>query len=98
MAGLSTRGELLRRNLRSLCKSCRRFPEVFVSNDGASWTIVVTRRDGWSCIVADWQSLPNPITGPFAWVAQQPAVSTDEAGTSCQFSLYPALGELPLLP
>ena len=43
--------------------------EVFVSNDGTSWTIVVTRPDGWSCIVAvgqDWESLPNPITGPLA--------------------------------
>ena len=43
--------------------------EVFVSNDGTSWTIVVTRPDGWSCIVAvgqNWESLPNPITGPLA--------------------------------
>ena len=43
--------------------------EVFVSNDGASWTIVVTRPDGWSCIVAvgeHWESLPDPVTGPLA--------------------------------
>jgi hypothetical protein len=43
--------------------------EVFVANDGASWTIVVTRPDGWSCIVAvgeRWESLPNPVTGPLA--------------------------------
>ncbi|MGH6900256.1 MAG: hypothetical protein ACREJ5_27515 [Geminicoccaceae bacterium] len=43
--------------------------EVFVSNDGTSWTIVVTRPDGWSCIVAvgeHWESLPNPVTGPLA--------------------------------
>jgi hypothetical protein len=43
--------------------------EVFVSNDGTSWTIVVTRPDGWSCIVAvgeNWESLPHPITEPIA--------------------------------
>jgi hypothetical protein len=43
--------------------------EVFVSNDGTSWTIVVTRPDGWSCIVAvgeHWEALPNPVTGPLA--------------------------------
>lgn len=43
--------------------------EVFVSNDGTSWTIVVTRPDGWSCIVAvgeHWESLPGPIAGPLA--------------------------------
>jgi len=46
-----------------------RLVEVFVSNDGTSWTIVVTRPDGWSCIVAvgeHWESLPDPITGPLA--------------------------------
>ena len=26
--------------------------EVFVSENGMSWTIVLTRPDGWSCIVA----------------------------------------------
>jgi hypothetical protein len=43
--------------------------EVFASNDGTSWTIVVTRPDGWSCIVAvgeDWEMLPNPVTRPLA--------------------------------
>ena len=43
--------------------------EVFVSNDGTSWTIVVTRPDGWSCIVAvgeHWEPLPGPISGPLA--------------------------------
>jgi hypothetical protein len=43
--------------------------EVFVSNEGTSWTIVVTRPDGWSCIVAvgeHWESLPNPVTSPLA--------------------------------
>jgi hypothetical protein len=43
--------------------------EVFVANDGTSWTIVVTRPDGWSCIVAvgeHWEALPDPITRPLA--------------------------------
>lgn len=43
--------------------------EVFVSNDRTSWTIVVTRPDGWSCIVAvgeHWESLPDPVTSPLA--------------------------------
>jgi hypothetical protein len=43
--------------------------EVFVSDDGTSWTIVVTRPDGWSCIVAvgeHWEALPGPIAGPLA--------------------------------
>ena len=43
--------------------------EVFVSSAGTSWTIVVTRPDGWSCIVAvgeHWEALPHPITGPLA--------------------------------
>jgi hypothetical protein len=43
--------------------------EVFAANDGTSWTIVVTRPDGWSCIVAvgeNWETLPNPITQPLA--------------------------------
>jgi hypothetical protein len=41
--------------------------EVFVSSDSTSWTIVVTRPDGWSCVVAAgryWETLPNPITEP----------------------------------
>jgi hypothetical protein len=43
--------------------------EVFVSNDRTSWTIVVTRPDGWSCIVAvgeHWEALPDPIASPLA--------------------------------
>ena len=43
--------------------------EVFVAHDGTSWTIVVTRPDGWSCIVAvgeHWESLPDPVTSPLA--------------------------------
>jgi hypothetical protein len=43
--------------------------EVFASSDGTSWTIVVTRPDGVSCIVAvgeNWETLPNPITQPLA--------------------------------
>jgi hypothetical protein len=43
--------------------------EVFVAKDGVSWTIVLTRPDGWSCIVAigqNWESLPEPINGPLA--------------------------------
>jgi hypothetical protein len=43
--------------------------EVFVASDGTSWTIVVTRPDGWSCIVAvgeHWESLPDPVTSPLA--------------------------------
>jgi hypothetical protein len=42
--------------------------EVFVSENGTSWTIVLTRPDGWSCIVAvgqHWESLPGAI-GPLA--------------------------------
>ena len=43
--------------------------EVFASNDGTSWTIVVTRPDGVSCIVAvgeNWETVPNPVTQPLA--------------------------------
>ena len=43
--------------------------EVFVSSQGTSWTIVITRPDGWSCIVAvgeHWEALPHPLTGPLA--------------------------------
>jgi hypothetical protein len=42
--------------------------EVFVANDGTSWTILVTNPDGWSCIVAvgeHWESLPV-VAGPLA--------------------------------
>jgi hypothetical protein len=43
--------------------------EVFVSNEGTSWTIMLTRPDGWSCIVAvgeHSESLPHPVTSPLA--------------------------------
>jgi hypothetical protein len=43
--------------------------ELFVANDGTSWTIVVTRPDGWSCIVAvgeHWEAVPDPVTSPLA--------------------------------
>ena len=43
--------------------------EVFVSENGSSWTIVLTRPDGWSCIVAvgqHWESLPGAVTDPLA--------------------------------
>ena len=46
--------------------------EVFASNDGTSWTIVVTRPDGVSCIVAvgeNWETVPNPVTQPLALTA-----------------------------
>ena len=46
-----------------------RLVEVFASNNGTSWTIVVTRPDGLSCIVAvgeDWETLPNPVSQPLA--------------------------------
>jgi hypothetical protein len=42
--------------------------QVFVADDGTSWTIVVTNPDGWSCIVAvgeNWESLPV-AAGPLA--------------------------------
>lgn len=42
--------------------------EVFVARDGTSWTIVLTRPDGWSCIVAvgeNWESVQGP-NGPLA--------------------------------
>ena len=42
--------------------------QVFVADDGTSWTIVVTNPDGWSCIVAvgeSWESLPV-MAGPLA--------------------------------
>jgi hypothetical protein len=43
--------------------------EVFVSENGTSWTIVLTRPDGLSCIVAvgqHWESLPGAINRPLA--------------------------------
>ncbi len=52
--GLQTNGHLL---------------EVFVSKKSGSWTIVSTRPDGVSCIVAagqHWQDLPFPTVEPAA--------------------------------
>lgn len=43
--------------------------QVFVSKDGQTWTIVTTRPDGISCIVAlgqHWQALDAPVAGPMA--------------------------------
>jgi hypothetical protein len=43
--------------------------QVFVSKDGKTWTMVTTRPDGISCIVAlgqHWQALDGPVTGPMA--------------------------------
>ena len=43
--------------------------QVFVSKDGATWTIVTTRPDGISCIVAlgqHWEALGQVPTGPMA--------------------------------
>ncbi len=41
--------------------------EVFTSSDGSTWTIVLTRPDGPSCLVAAgeaWMTLPVKIKGP----------------------------------
>ena len=43
--------------------------QVYASKDGATWTIVTTRPDGVSCIVAagkSWESLPFIKTDPMA--------------------------------
>jgi hypothetical protein len=43
--------------------------QVFASKDGTTWTIVSTRPDGVSCIVAlgrHWEALPNPVLEPLA--------------------------------
>ena len=43
--------------------------QVFVSKDGATWTIVTTRPDGISCIVAlgeHWQALDDAVADPMA--------------------------------
>ena len=43
--------------------------QVFVSKDGASWTIVTTRPDGLTCIVAageHWESISDPGRDPMA--------------------------------
>ena len=43
--------------------------QVFASKDGMTWTIVTTRPDGVSCIVAlgrNWESVPDPVLEPLA--------------------------------
>jgi hypothetical protein len=43
--------------------------QVFVSKDGETWTIVTTRPDGISCIVAlgqHWQALDQAVADPMA--------------------------------
>jgi len=43
--------------------------QVFVSKDGQTWTIVTTRPDGISCIVAlgqHWQAVDAPASDPMA--------------------------------
>jgi hypothetical protein len=43
--------------------------QVFASRDGTTWTIVSTRPDGLSCIVAlgqHWEAVPDPILEPLA--------------------------------
>ncbi len=43
--------------------------EVFTTGDGSSWTIVMTRPDGMSCLVASgdsWENLPRVVLGPQA--------------------------------
>lgn len=43
--------------------------QVFASKDGTTWTIVSTRPDGVSCIVAlgqHWEVLPDPVLKPLA--------------------------------
>ena len=42
--------------------------EVLTSGDGKTWTIIVTRPDGWACLVAEgqgWRTIPrqDPGTG-----------------------------------
>lgn len=40
--------------------------EVFSSSDGATWTIVMTRPDGMSCLIAAgeaWEKVPLPLPG-----------------------------------
>ena len=42
--------------------------EVFVSNEGTSWTIVVTRPMAGAALWRSehWESLPHPVTSPLA--------------------------------
>ena len=43
--------------------------EIFSSGDGATWTMVLTRPDGATCLVASgeaWQAIPVKVRGPDA--------------------------------
>ena len=43
--------------------------QVFASKDGTTWTVVTTRPDGVSCIVAlgrHWEAVPDPVLEPLA--------------------------------
>ena len=43
--------------------------EIFSSGDGATWTMVFTRPDGETCLVASgeaWQAIPVKVRGPDA--------------------------------
>lgn len=43
--------------------------EIFSSGDGATWTLVFTRPDGETCLVASgaaWQAIPVKVRGPDA--------------------------------
>ncbi len=43
--------------------------EIFSSGDGATWTMVFTRPDGATCLVASgaaWQAIPVKVRGPDA--------------------------------
>lgn len=49
--------------------SAGKLVQVFSTDDGATWTLVLTRPDGVSCIVAagrHWQSTPPEPRGPEA--------------------------------
>lgn len=44
--------------------------EVLTANDGATWTIIVSRPDGLSCVVAageDWQDKPDHAASSIAF-------------------------------
>ncbi len=41
--------------------------EIFSSGDGATWTMVLTRPDGETCMIASgeaWQAIPAKVRGP----------------------------------
>ncbi|HET6466962.1 MAG TPA: hypothetical protein VFG43_01165 [Geminicoccaceae bacterium] len=43
--------------------------QIFASKTGETWTVVLTKPSGRSCIVAEgvgWESLPQPADGPVA--------------------------------